>query len=111
MSKDVVRDIKKATRRKFTAEKKIEIVIEGLRNQISVNELCRREGIHATQYYKWSKAFLEAGRNGLLLDTKRNATTDEVRHLREENDNLRRAVSETYLENIRIKKNLGLLGK
>ena len=111
MSKDIVREIKKATRRKFTAEKKIQIVIEGLRNEISVNELCRREGIHPTQYYKWSKDFLEAGKNGLMLDTKRNATSDEVKSLREENEHLKRAVAETYLENIRIKKNLGLLGR
>jgi transposase len=75
---------------------------------VSVTELCRREGIGPTVFYKWSKAFLEAGKNGLTLDTRRNATTDEVRKLKEENDALKRAVAEEALEIQRLKKSLGL---
>lgn len=108
MSKNL-REIKKATRRKFTAEQKIRIVLEGLRNEVSVSEICRREGIANVTYYKWSKEFLEAGKNGLTLETKRSATTDEVKNLRQENADLRRAASEQMLENIRLKKSLGIL--
>jgi transposase len=109
MSKEnIVSQIKKATRRKFSAEDKIRIVLEGLRGQISITELCRKEGIAATMYYKWSKAFLEAGKNGLTLDTKRDATTDEVRYLKEENQDLKKAVAELHLEVQRYKKSLGM---
>lgn len=108
MSKNL-REIKKATRRKFTAEQKIRIVLEGLRNEVSVSEICRREGIANVTYYKWSKEFLEAGKNGFTLETKRSATTDEVKNLRQENADLRRAASEQMLENIRLKKSLGIL--
>ena len=109
MSKEnIVSRIKKATRRKFSAEDKIRIVLEGLRGQISITELCRKEGIAVTMYYKWSKAFLESGKNGLTLDTKRDATTDEVRYLREENQDLKKAVAELHLEVQRYKKSLGM---
>jgi transposase len=109
MSKEnIVSQIKKATRRKFSAEDKIRIVLEGLRGQISITELCRKEGIAATMYYKWSKAFLESGKNGLTLDTKRDATTDEVRYLKEENQDLKKAVAELHLEVQRYKKSLGM---
>lgn len=109
MSKEnIVNQIKKATRRKFFAEDKIRIVLEGLRGQISITELCRKEGIAATLYYKWSKAFLESGKNGLTLDTKRDATTDEVRYLKEENQDLKKAVAELHLEVQRYKKSLGM---
>lgn len=108
MSKNL-REIKKASKRKFTAENKIRIVLEGLRNEISVADLCRREGIATVTYYKWSKEFLDAGKNGLTIETKRNATTDEVKRLKEQNADLRRAVSEQMLENIRLKKSLGIL--
>jgi transposase len=110
-SNPVIREIKKATRKKFTAEQKITIVLEGLRGAIPINDLCRREGIAPANYYKWSKAFLEAGRNGLTLDTKRDATSDEVHDLRRENEDLKRTVGELMLEITRIKKNLGLLGR
>jgi len=105
---NVVREIRKATRRRFTAEQKIQIVLEGLRGEISVVELCRREGIAPTVYYRWSKGFLEAGKNGLTRDTKRDATSDEVKALRAENEALRRAVAEGMLEVMRLKKSLGL---
>lgn len=108
MSKNI-REIKKATRKYFTAEQKIQIVLEGLRGEVPVSELCRREGVATVTYYKWSKAFLDAGKNGLTIDTKRDATGEEVKRLKDENGDLRRAVSEETLENIRLKKSLGIL--
>ncbi|MCK5883043.1 MAG: transposase [Bacteriovoracaceae bacterium] len=108
MSKNL-REIKKATRKSFSAEQKIQIVLEGLRGEISTSELCRREGIATVTYYKWSKDFLDAGRNGLTLGTKRNATSEEVKNLRGENSDLSRAASEQMLENVRLKKSLGIL--
>ena len=75
---------------------------------MSISELCRREGISAATYYKWSKDFLDAGKNGLTLSIRRDATTDEVRQLREENDSLKKAVADLMLDVIRYKKSLGL---
>ncbi len=110
MSSDpVIREIKRATRKYFTAERKIEIVLEGLRNEIPTSELCRREGISPANYYTWSKAFLEAGKNGLTKDTKRDATGAEVKELKAENAQLKVAVAEQMLDNMRMKKNLGIL--
>lgn len=106
--KDVVKQIKKATRRRFTAEDKIRIVLEGLRGEISISELCRREGIAASIYYKWSKAFLEAGKNGLTRAILRDATTDEIKKLKTENEDLKKAVAELMLDNMRYKKSLGM---
>ena len=106
--RDVVKEIRSATRRKFSAEEKIRIVLEGLRGEIPVTELCRREGIQASQYYKGSKAFLDAGKNGLTIDTKRNATVVEIRRLKEDNDALKRALAETVLDVQRLKKSLGM---
>ena len=108
MATDVVQQIRKATRRKFTAEDKIRIVLEGLRGEIPVSDLCRKHGIQSSVYYKWSKAFLDAGKNGLTRDTHRDATTDEVHRLKEENAALKTAVAEVILENQKIKKSLGL---
>jgi len=88
MAKNVVQQIRRATRRQFTSEEKIRIVLEDLRGEISVAELCRREGIAPTVYYRWSKDFLEAGKNGLVRDTRRSATTDEVRDPKAENEAL-----------------------
>lgn len=105
---DVVKQIRRATRRKFSADEKIRIVLEGLRGQISVSELCRKEGIAPSIYYKWSKAFLEAGRNGLTLDTKRDATSDEVHRLKAETEDLKKALAEMMLDNMRYKKSLGM---
>ena len=107
-SNDVVKQIRKATRRKFSAEDKIRIVLEGLRGEIAISELCRREGIAASIYYKWSKAFLEAGKNGLTRATVRDATSDEVKHLKSENDDLKKAVADLTLDVIRYKKSLGM---
>ena len=106
--RNVVQEIRKNTRRKFSAEQKIQNVVEGLRGEISVAELCRREGIAPTMYYKWSKAFLEAGKNGLTRDTKRDATSDEVNKLKHENEHLKQALAEAVLEAKYLKKSLGL---
>lgn len=106
--KDVVKQIRKATRRKFSAEDKIRIVLEGLRAEIPISELCRREGIAASIYYKWSKAFLESGKNGLTRSVLRDATTDEVKRLKTENEDLKKAVAELMLDNMRYKKSLGM---
>ena len=79
-----VRDIRRATRKHYSSEEKIRIVLEGLRGEDSVAELCRREGINANVYYRWSKDFLEAGKKRLSGDTVREATSDEVKDLRAE---------------------------
>jgi len=106
--RNVVQQIRNATRRRFAAEEKIRIVLEGLRGQIPVAELCRREGIAPTVYYRWSKDFLEAGKNGLTRDTKRSATTDEVHSLRGENESLKQVLAEAILDVQRLKKSLGM---
>ena len=106
--KDVIQQIRKATRRKFSADEKIRIVLEGLRGQQSIAEICRREGIAASIYYKWSKAFLEAGKNGLTKETLRDATSDEVKQLRQENNQLKQSLAEAILDVQRYKKSFGL---
>jgi transposase len=105
---NVIREIRRATRRKFSAEEKIRIVVEGLRGEISVSALCRREGIAPTMYYRWSKAFLEAGKNGLTRDTRRDATAQEVKQLKEENEILKKALAEAILDVQKYKKSLGM---
>ncbi|MHC4121156.1 MAG: transposase [Planctomycetota bacterium] len=107
-SKDVITQIRKATRRKFSADEKIRIVLEGLRGEFSISEICRREGIASSVYYKWSKAFLEAGKNGLTRDTLRDATRDQVKQLREENNQLKQPLAEAVLDVQRYKKSFGL---
>ena len=83
-AEDAIRDIRRATRRHFSAEEKIRVVLEGLRGEESIAELCRREGIASSMYYGWSKEFLEAGKRRLAGDTARAATSDEVKDLRRE---------------------------
>jgi transposase len=95
----IIRDIKRKTRRKFTAEEKIRIVLQGMREEKSINDLCRKEGIHPTMSYKWSKAFLEAGKRQLNGDTIREAGSDEVSELRRETDSLKIVVAELMLQN------------
>jgi transposase len=102
----IVREIKRQTRRKFTAEEKIRIVLEGLRGEAGITDLCRKEGIHPTMYYKWSKAFLEAGKKQLNGDTIREAGSDEVKELRLENDALKMVVAELTLRNRTLKETL-----
>lgn len=108
MARDVVAEIRRATRRKFRAEDKIRIVLEGLRGEIPVSHLCRRESISPALYYQWSKAFLEAGKNGLTIDTKRDATKGEVLRLRDENEALKKALAESIVDVQRLKKSLGM---
>jgi transposase len=108
MARDVVAEIRRATRRRFRAEDKIRIVLEGLRGEISVSQLCRGESISPALYYRWSKAFLEAGKNGLTVDTKRDATRGEVLRLKEENGALKKALAESILDVQRLKKSLGM---
>jgi transposase len=100
----VVKEIRRATRRQFSAEEKIRIVLSGLRGEDSIVELCRREGIVQNLYYRWSKEFLEAGKKRLADDTARAATTDEVRDLRREASALKEVVAELMLENRLLKK-------
>lgn len=101
-----LRDIRRRTRRKHSAEEKIRIVLEGLRGECSIAELCRREGIAESLYYSWSKEFLEAGKKRLAGDTSRQATSDEVKTLRAEMGSLKEALAESVLENRVLKKSL-----
>jgi transposase len=90
----IVREIKRKTRRKYSSEEKIRIVLEGLRGEQSITDLCRKEGIHPGIYYKWSKAFLKAGKQRLTGNTVREAGSEEVKELRDENEELKQAVAE-----------------
>src|SRR3989337_24413 len=101
-----VREIRRATRRHVSAEDKIRIVLEGLRGEASIAELCRREGIVQNLYYRWSKEFLEAGKKRLAGDTARAATSDEVKDLRREASALKEVVAELTLENRLLKKSV-----
>jgi transposase len=101
-----VRDIRRATRKHYSPEEKIRIVLEGLRGEDSVAELCRIEGINANVYYRWSKEFLEAGKKRLAGDTVREATTDEVKHLRSQASELKETLAELMLENRLLKKSV-----
>ena len=103
-AEQTVRDIRRQTRRKYNTEEKIRIVVEGLRGEASVAELCRREGINPNLYYKWNKEFLEAGKACLAGDTKRQATSDEVSDIRRENEQLKQVVAELLLKNRALKK-------
>ena len=102
-AEETVRDIRRATRRQFSAEEKIRIVLDGLRGEDSIAELCRKEGIAQNLYYRWSKEFLEAGKKRLAGDTAREATSDEVKTLRAEARQLKEALAEVTLEK-RMKK-------
>lgn len=101
-----VRDIKRKTRRHFGAEDKIRIVLQGLRGEESIAEICRREGLHQNLYYRWSKEFLEAGKKRLAGDTVREAGSDEVKALRSESAQLKEALAEAMLENRLLKKSV-----
>ena len=107
----LVRDIKRATRRKFSAEEKIRIVLAGLRGEDSIAELCPREGLPQNLYYRWSKEFLEAGKKRLAGDTEREASRDDVSELRKESAQLKVALAETMLENRLLKKSVLGTGK
>ena len=101
-----VKDIRRKTRRRYSAEEKIRVVLDGLRGEYSISELCRREGIAESLYYNWSKEFLEAGKKRLSGDTARQATSGEVTSLKREARDLKEALAETLLENRLLKKSI-----
>ena len=101
-----VRDIRRATRKHYSAEEKIRIVLEGLRGEDSIAELCRREGLNSNVYYRWSKEFLEAGKKRLAGDTNREATSSEVKELRAESSALKETLGELLMENRLLKKSV-----
>lgn len=102
----VVKDIRRKTRRQHSSEEKIRIVLEGLRGEDSIAELCRREGIAQSLYYSWSKEFLEAGKKRLAGDTARQATSSEVKGLKAESAALKEVVADLTLENRLLKKSM-----
>lgn len=102
----IIRDIKRQTRRVFSSEEKIKIVLEGLRGEESIAALCRKYGIHENNYYNWSKEFLEAGKKRLSGDTERAASSTEVKDLKEENGELKDLVAELSLQVKVLKKSL-----
>ncbi len=102
----LVREIKRRTRRTFSAEQKIQIVLEGIRGEESVSAICRKYGIHENNYYNWSKDFMEAGKKRLSGDTERDANTSEVKDLKEENGDLKDLVAELSLQVRILKKSL-----
>ena len=110
-SESRVREIRRKTRRRYSSEEKIRIVLEGLKGEESIAEICRREGISPNLYYNWSKEFLEAGKRRLMGDTKREASRPEVGVLRQENDQLKQLVAELSLRNRLLKKSLSGLGE
>ena len=101
-----VRNIRRNSRKKYSSEDKIRIVLEGLRGEVSVAALCRREGISESIYYRWSKEFLEAGKSRLAGNSKRQATTEDVKELRSENEQLKQLVAELALKNRILKKSV-----
>ena len=105
-SEKLIKDIRRATRKHYSAEDKIRIVLDGLRGESSIAELCRREGIAESLYYSWSKEFLEAGKRRLAGDTERAATSPEVKDLRQEARALKEVVAEQALELRLLKKSM-----
>jgi transposase len=105
-AESIVKDVKRKTRKKYSSEEKIRIVIEGLRAEESIASLCRKEGIAPAVFYKWTKDFMEAGKKRLQGDTIREATSDEVVGLRRENTDLKEVVAELTLSNRVLKKSL-----
>jgi len=108
-SEKLVKDIRRRTRKKYSSEEKIRIVLEGMRGEESIAELCRREGLNQNVYYRWSKEFLEAGKQRLIGDIKREANSSEVTDLKKENGQLKRLVADIMLKIDVLKKSvLGL---
>ena len=105
-TESVVREIRRRTRKKYTAEEKIRIILEGMRGEESISAICRREGINPNLYYRWSKDFLEAGKKRLTGDTVREANSKEVNELKQENEQLKQLVAELSLKNRVLKKSL-----
>jgi transposase len=102
----LISELKRKTRRNYSSEEKIRIIIEGMRGETTIAELCRKEGISQGLYYKWSKDFMEAGKKRLTGDTMREANTSEVKDLKDENRSLKELVAELSLDNRDLKKNL-----
>ncbi len=103
-TRSFVRTVKAATRRKYPPEEKIRIVLEGFRREVTVNDLCRREGIKPHSYYAWTKEFMEAGKERLTRDSVRDATRQEIQAHKRENSELKQLVAELSLEAYRLKK-------
>jgi len=103
---EVVKEIKRRTRRVFSSEEKIKIVLEGLRGEDSIAAICRKYDIHQNSYFKWSKDFMEAGKRRLSGDILREANRDEVIELKQQNDEVKRELANLYLENKGLKKSL-----
>lgn len=99
-----IRQVRAASRRKYTPEEKVRIVLEGFRREVAVNELCRREGIKPGAYYSWTKDFMEAGKERLTRDTVRDATRYEITELKRESMDLKQLVADLSLEVYRLKK-------
>jgi transposase len=108
-SENFIKEIRRKTRRVFSSEQKIAIVMEALRAETSVAELCRKHSIFEAQFYKWNKEFLEAGKKRLSGDTVREATSDEVAELRKENLKLKETVADLVLRYDIVKKSLNML--
>ncbi len=106
-----VRDIRRHTRKKYSSEEKIRIVLEGLRGEESIAELCRKEGINPNVYYRWSKDFMEAGKKRLSVDTVREASSEEVKELRAEASALKETLGELVMENKLLKKACSGMGR
>jgi len=102
----LISELKRKTRRTYSSEEKIRIIIEGIRGETTIAELCRKEGISQGIYYKWSKDFMDAGKRRLQGDTMREANTSEVKELKDENRSLKELVAELSLDNRDMKKNL-----
>jgi transposase len=109
-AEQAVRNIRRATRRQYSSEEKIRIALEGLRGEDSIAELCRREGINQNLYYRWSKEFLGSGKKRLAGDTAREATSEEVKDLRNESHQLKEALVELMMENRLLKKAFSAMG-
>ena len=103
-TRSFVQQVRVASRRKYTPEEKIRIVLEGFRREVAVNELCRREGIKPGAYYAWAKDFMEAGKERLTRDTVRDATRQEIDELKRVNTDLKHLVADLSLESYRLKK-------
>ena len=103
-TRSFVRTVKAATRRKYTPEEKIRIVLEGFRREVTVNDLCRREGIKPHSYYSWTREFMEAGKERLTRDSVRDATRQEIQALKRENGELKQLVADLSLDVYRLKK-------
>ena len=102
----LINEIKRRTRRSFSSEEKIKIILEGLKGEESISALCRKYNIHQNLYFKWSKDFMESGKRRLSGDTQREANSGEVQDLKHQNDSLKRELAELYLANQVLKKSL-----